>query len=182
MLVLGGNPAIRFRTTVRPLAAAGRTMCLNVGCIPTKMFVYPASLAAAPREAARLGVDLSLDKVRWNELQDRIFGRIDAISESGRRYRADDLAHVDLYQEHVRFTGPRTLTTDSGVELTADRVVVAAGSRAVLHDVPGIGLPQVHTSGLASRSGQWRTTATAVSPWCSRTTTAYRCGSRRTSS
>lgn len=53
--------------------------CLNVGCIPTKMFVYPASLAAAPGEAARLGVDLSLDKVRWNELRDGIFGRIDAI-------------------------------------------------------------------------------------------------------
>lgn len=125
--------------------------CLNVGCIPTKMFVYPASLAAAPREAARLGVDLSLDKVRWNELRDRIFGRIDAISESGRRYRADELAHVDLYQEHVRFTGPRTLSTDSGVELTADRVVVAAGSRAVLPDVPGIGLPQVHTSDTVMR-------------------------------
>ncbi|ALV40112.1 mycothione reductase [Pseudarthrobacter sulfonivorans] len=125
--------------------------CLNVGCIPTKMFVYPASLAAAPREAALLGVDLSLDKVRWNELRDRIFGRIDAISESGRRYRAEELKNVDLFQEHVRFTGPRTLSTDSGVELTADRVVIAAGSRAVLPDVPGIGLPQVHTSDTVMR-------------------------------
>lgn len=125
--------------------------CLNVGCIPTKMFVYPAGLAAAPREAARLGVDLSLDKVRWNEVRDRIFGRVDSISESGRRYRADDLDHVDLYQEHVRFTGPRTLATETGVQLTADRVVVAAGSRAVLPDVPGIGLPQVHTSDTVMR-------------------------------
>nr|WP_308292674.1 hypothetical protein [Pseudarthrobacter humi] len=88
--------------------------CLNVGCIPTKMFVYPATLAAVPGDAARLGVDLSLDKVRWNELRDRIFGRIDAISESGRRYRAEELENVDLVQEHARFTGPRTLTTDSG--------------------------------------------------------------------
>ncbi|MCO4263090.1 FAD-dependent oxidoreductase [Pseudarthrobacter sp. MDT3-26] len=125
--------------------------CLNVGCIPTKVFVYPATLAAAPREAARLGVDLSLDKVRWNELRDRIFGRIDSISESGRRYRAEELKNVDLYQEHVRFTGPRTLTTDSGVELTTDRVVVAAGSRAVLPDVPGIALPHVHTSDTVMR-------------------------------
>ncbi|MHA7296658.1 FAD-dependent oxidoreductase [Pseudarthrobacter sp. MDT3-1] len=125
--------------------------CLNVGCIPTKVFVYPDTLAAAPREAARLGVDLSLDKVRWNELRDRIFGRIDSISESGRRYRAEELKNVDLYQEHVRFTGPRTLTTDSGVELTTDRVVVAAGSRAVLPDVPGIGLPHVHTSDTVMR-------------------------------
>ena len=75
--------------------------CLNVGCIPTKMFVYAAGLAAAPAEAGRLGVDLNLDKVHWNGIRDRIFGRIDAISASGRRYRADELDNVDLYEEHA---------------------------------------------------------------------------------
>ena len=125
--------------------------CLNVGCIPTKMFAYPAGLAAVPPEAARLGVDLSLDKVRWNDVRDRIFGRIDPISESGRRYRSDEQDHVDLYEEHVRFTGPRSMVTDSGTVITADRIVVAAGSRAVLPDVPGVGLPQVHTSDTVMR-------------------------------
>ena len=125
--------------------------CLNVGCIPTKMYVYPAGLAATPAEAARLGVDMSLDKVHWNGIRDRIFGRIDAIAESGRKYRADELDNVDLYQEYVRFTGPRTLVGTSGVEITADQVVVAAGSRAVLPDVPGIDLPQVHTSDTVMR-------------------------------
>ena len=33
--------------------------CLNVGCIPTKMYVYPADLALIPEHARRLGVDLS---------------------------------------------------------------------------------------------------------------------------
>jgi len=125
--------------------------CLNVGCIPTKMFVYPAGLAAAPAEASRLGVDLTLDGVRWAGIRDRVFGRIDAISEGGRRYRAEELDNVDLYEEFVRFTGPRSLRTESGTEITADRVVVAAGSRAVLPDVPGTGLPQVHTSDTVMR-------------------------------
>lgn len=125
--------------------------CVNVGCIPTKMFVYPASLAAVPTEAARLGVDLTLDKVRWNAIRDRIFGRIDAISEDGRRYRAEELDNVDLYQESVRFTGPRSLRTGSGIGITADQVVVAAGSRAVVPDVPGMELPQVHTSDTVMR-------------------------------
>ncbi|MCW2820340.1 MAG: mycothione reductase, partial [Marmoricola sp.] len=30
--------------------------CLNVGCIPTKMFVYPADLARSARHAPALGV------------------------------------------------------------------------------------------------------------------------------
>ena len=125
--------------------------CINVGCIPTKMFVYPAALAAVPAEAARLGVELTLDNVHWNAIRDRIFGRIDAISEGGRRYRADELDNVDLYQEYVRFTGPASLRTDSGTGITADQVVVAAGSRAVVPDIPGMDLPQVHTSDTVMR-------------------------------
>ncbi len=125
--------------------------CVNVGCIPTKMFAYPAALAAVPAEASRLGVDLTLDSARWNAIRDRIFGRIDAISESGRRYRAEELDNVDLYQEFVRFTGPRSLQTESGTRITADQVAVAAGSRAVKPDVPGMDLPQVHTSDTVMR-------------------------------
>ncbi len=40
--------------------------CLNVGCIPSKMYVYPADLAIAPEHARRLGVDLELKGVRWD--------------------------------------------------------------------------------------------------------------------
>ncbi|MHA7277806.1 mycothione reductase [Arthrobacter sp. Hz1] len=120
--------------------------CLNVGCIPTKMFVFPAELATGAREAAALGVDLELRGVSWRAIRDRIFSRIDAISRDGRRYRADELENVTLYQDYVRFTGDRSLVTGSGEEIQADQVVIAAGSRAVLPDIPGITLPQVHTS------------------------------------
>lgn len=120
--------------------------CLNRGCIPTKMFVYPSELAATPEEAERLGVQLRRDGVDWPGIRDRIFSRIDPISSGGRRYRAEELEHVDLYEEDARFTGPRQLITDSGQEITADKVVVAAGSRARLPQVPGIDTPGVHTS------------------------------------
>ena len=61
--------------------------CLNVGCIPSKMFVHPADLAASTIQAARLGVDLDLQGVRWREIRDRIFGRIDPKAANGRAYR-----------------------------------------------------------------------------------------------
>ena len=120
--------------------------CLNVGCIPTKMFVHPADLASAPARSSRLGVDLALERVRWRDIRDRIFTRIDAISSSGRTYRADELANVTLVEEFVRLTGEKAFETASGEEITADQVVIATGSRAVLPEIPGIGLPQVHTS------------------------------------
>src|SRR5690606_30606284 len=55
--------------------------CLNVGCIPTKMFVYAADVATTIREASRYGIDATLDGVRWRGIRDRIFDRIDPISE-----------------------------------------------------------------------------------------------------
>src|SRR5699024_2689569 len=61
--------------------------CLNVGCIPTKLFVHAADMAAAPAESARLGVDSELHGVRWRDIRDRIFGRIDPIAEGGKHYR-----------------------------------------------------------------------------------------------
>ncbi|GAA5227324.1 mycothione reductase [Paeniglutamicibacter antarcticus] len=120
--------------------------CLNVGCIPTKMFVYPAQLAQSAAEAKRLGVDLDFSGANWPEIRDRIFGRIDAISEAGKNYRAHELENVTLYTEHVSFVSPNELRTASGQSITAERIVVATGSRATLPDAPGIDLPGVHTS------------------------------------
>lgn len=125
--------------------------CLNVGCIPTKMFVFPAELAHSTVRAAHLGVDARVDAVHWPKIRDRIFGRIDAISESGRNYRDVELDNVTLYQEQARFTGARSLVTASGVELEGNQVVIAAGSRPALPDVPGMELPQVHTSDTVMR-------------------------------
>ncbi|MBB4910479.1 mycothione reductase [Actinophytocola algeriensis] len=121
--------------------------CLNVGCIPTKMFVHPADLAATPAKAARLGVDLSLDGVRWTEIRDRIFGRIDPIAAGGREYRINhpDNENVTVYEGTARFTGPRTLDVD-GETITADRMVLAAGARPVLPDIPGLDEVGYHTS------------------------------------
>lgn len=120
--------------------------CLNRGCIPTKMFAYPAQLAAAPAEAGRLGVDLGFGGADWPSIRDRIFSRIDAISHGGRTYRAETLENTTLFEEEARFADQHTLVTASGQRIEAEQIVVAAGSRPVIPEVPGIGLPQVHTS------------------------------------
>jgi hypothetical protein len=123
--------------------------CLNVGCIPTKMFVYAADLARAVREARRYGVDATLDGVRWVDVRDRIFGRIDPISEGGKKYRLEG-PNTTAYLGHARFTGDRRLavTLPDGREerLTAAQVVIAAGAHPVVPDVvTDSGVP-FHTS------------------------------------
>ena len=38
--------------------------CINVGCIPTKMFAYAADIAQFARDRHRFGVDAHVDGVR----------------------------------------------------------------------------------------------------------------------
>ena len=109
--------------------------CLNVGCIPTKMFVYAAEVAENARDSARFGIDARVDGVRWPDIVSRIFGRIDPLSAGGEHYRRA-LPNVTVYDRHTRFGrvtpgGQYTLRVD-GEEFTAEQVVIAAGSRPVV--------------------------------------------------
>ncbi|MGW6282255.1 mycothione reductase [Kribbella sp. NPDC055071] len=131
--------------------------CLNVGCIPTKMFVHTADLAATPSVSSRYGVDEQLVGVRWPEVRDRIFGRIDPISAGGSEYRHHhpDNANVHVYDGTGRFSGVKELTVDGNDGTTsvfsADRFVIAAGSRPVIPLIPGLEEVGYHTSNTIMR-------------------------------
>ncbi|ULE33024.1 mycothione reductase [Mycobacterium sp. IDR2000157661] len=124
--------------------------CLNVGCIPTKMFVYAAGVAHQAQEATRYGVDARVDGIRWPDIVSRVFGRIDPLAMGGENYRRAS-PNVEVFTGHTRFgptrsDGRHTLRTDAGEEFTADQVVIAAGSRPVVPDaVTECGVPY-HTN------------------------------------
>jgi mycothione reductase len=124
--------------------------CLNVGCIPSKMFVYPADLAASTIQANRLGVGLDLQGVRWREIQERIFGRIDPKAANGRTYRQQS-HNVTVFDGRARFVGLRELEVGAAETITADRIVIAAGSRPVVPDLPGLSSVEFHTSDTVMR-------------------------------
>lgn len=110
--------------------------CLNVGCIPTKMFVYAAGVAQQIRESTRYGVDAHLDGVRWTDIVSRVFGRIDPLASGGEQYRRSS-PNVEVFASHTRFAAPDSgdgyrLRTAGGEEFTADQVVIAAGARATV--------------------------------------------------
>lgn len=146
--------------------------CLNVGCIPTKMFVYAAEVAQTVRHAGRFGIDATLDGVRWRDIRDRIFGRIDPISEGGRDYRRD-ADHTEAYLGHARFVGERELEVEitlpggrhevgSRQRITGDQVVIATGSRPRVPDVIlGSGVP-FHTSDSVMRLDELPTSMVIV--------------------
>ena len=150
LIVLGaGSGNMLFGPELEHLKAAvvepdrfGGT-CLNRGCIPSKMFVVAADVARTVREAERLGVHATLNRVDWAAVRDRVFGRIDPIHDSAVQYRRS--AGIDVYTDPARFIAPGVLEV-GGEELAADRIVVAVGSRPTVPAIPGLDRVPFHTS------------------------------------
>ena len=118
--------------------------CTNRGCIPSKMLIFPADLAEHAKHGAHLGLHTEFHGADWPDIVQRVFGRIDPIAESGRRYRIG-LPNIDVYETEAHFVGDRQLEVDGKV-IGGKQVVIAAGARSFVPGVPGLADVHFHTS------------------------------------
>jgi mycothione reductase len=119
--------------------------CLNRGCIPSKMFVYPADVAVAAATSQKLGIDTQFHGADWAAIRDRVFGLIDPIASSGREYRATGTPNVTLIEGTAAFVDERTLDVE-GRRITAANILLAAGARPVVPPIAGLMETGFHTS------------------------------------
>jgi mycothione reductase len=123
--------------------------CINRGCIPTKMLVHTADTIVSITDAKRFGIDATLDGVRWPDIRDRVFGRIDPIADSGEHYRRHGSPNVTVYGGRGRFVAPRRIevnTPDGMSTIEGRHVVVAAGARPMIPDIQGLADAGYYTS------------------------------------
>jgi pyruvate/2-oxoglutarate dehydrogenase complex dihydrolipoamide dehydrogenase (E3) component len=123
--------------------------CLNVGCIPSKMLIYAADVADTIRHASKYGVHGTFDGADWPAIRDRVFNRIDPIAQGGREYR-HSLDHVTVFEGDARFVAERTFAVN-GVRVRGEQVVIAAGARPFLPEIPGLTDGPFHTSDTVMR-------------------------------
>lgn len=111
--------------------------CLNYGCVPSKALLAAAHAAEAARRAGRYGVRLGEPEIDWQAVRAHVAGAIATIAptDSEARYRG---LGATVLREQARFVAPDALAVGGRV-LTARRIVIAAGSRAAVPDIPGLG-------------------------------------------
>src|SRR4030042_1531006 len=71
MIVASAAVENGFKTAVVDSGPMGGT-CLNVGCVPSKMLIYPADVIAMFNEAQALGVHGTVDSVDFKNIMDRM--------------------------------------------------------------------------------------------------------------
>ena len=110
--------------------------CLNRGCNPSKMLIQAANAVNHVREAERFHVDATLEGVDHAAVVDEMDGLLGGIAEDMEaRYR--DKENLTLFKERTEFIDKRTVTLDGGA-VTAEKVVVAAGSRPIVPPIDGL--------------------------------------------
>ncbi|KAA5804930.1 FAD-binding protein [Alkalicaulis satelles] len=110
--------------------------CLNYGCVPSKALLTAAHKAHEVRQAARWGVQAELKAIDFAQVRKTISAAIAAIEPNDSQARFEGLG-VKVVRERARFTGPRTVASDS-VSVTARRIVIASGTRARIPAIEGL--------------------------------------------
>ncbi|MCV7217908.1 FAD-containing oxidoreductase [Mycobacterium crocinum] len=110
--------------------------CVNSGCIPTKTLVASAHTAHAARRGADYGVftgDISVDMAKVKARKDGIV----LGDRSGVESWIEGMPGCTLIRGHARFSDPHTIRVGDDV-LTAYRIFLNVGGRAVAPDLPGL--------------------------------------------
>jgi glutathione reductase (NADPH) len=108
--------------------------CVNVGCIPKKLFAYAAHFREDFEVARTYGWTLGEASFDWKTLlanKDREIARLNGVYE-----RVLQLAGVEIIRGRAVVRGPHEVEIN-GKRITAKHILVATGSWPVLPPIPG---------------------------------------------
>jgi len=143
----GGTPLSRrlaeagMRTALVERTHVGGT-CINEGCTPTKTMVASARVAYLARRAADYGVRTGNIEIDLKRVRQRKRDIVNTF-RNGSQARLERTPNLDLIFGTASFTGPKEIALqvkDGGGTrtLTADRVIINAGTRAAIPKLPAL--------------------------------------------
>ncbi|MEA4881900.1 MAG: FAD-dependent oxidoreductase, partial [Synergistaceae bacterium] len=123
-------------------------VCLNVGCIPTKVLLHTAEVYCQAKEGAAIGVTAEKVSLDWPALMNRKALVVKTLVDGvGTLLRSNG---VTVLQGEASFLSPKEVSVkgkDGTVStMTADAFIVATGSEPVVPSIPGFDLDGVMTS------------------------------------
>lgn len=110
--------------------------CLNTGCVPSKALIRSAKLAAEIHKAHELGYNRASAEVNFARIMDRVQRVIGDIEPHDSVERYTELG-VEVIQGEARITSPWQIEVN-GRALTTRNIIIAAGARPLMPDIPGL--------------------------------------------
>lgn len=110
--------------------------CLNLGCIPSKMLLYPADRIMEIREAARLGIAARIESVDFSGIMERMRQAVSRDRADISR-RLKEAPGLDVYEEEAGFTDEYSLIAGQE-KIRGRKIVIAAGASPSVPPVEGL--------------------------------------------
>jgi len=110
--------------------------CPNLGCIPSKMLIFPAERVAEIQEARKLGIETDIRDIAFKSIMERMRKVVRENREHLRR-ELSNLDNLDFYEGEGRFSGAHTVEVN-GEEVQGDKVFIASGSRPLIPPIEGL--------------------------------------------
>lgn len=110
--------------------------CLNYGCVPSKALLSAAKHAQTVREATKFGIRTTPPVTDWDKVKAHVRTAIDTIAPVDSQERFEGLG-VTVIREAARFQDANTIVSDT-TRVSARRIVIATGSRALIPPIPGL--------------------------------------------
>lgn len=135
----GGVRASRISASYGAKVAVAESMflggtCVNVGCVPKKLFVYGSHFHEDFADAKNYGWQVQAGAFDWPVLRDNKTREIERLN--GIYANLLDDAGVDLYEGHAQLVDANTIKI--GAEsVTAKYILIATGGWPVIPDIPG---------------------------------------------
>src|SRR5690554_1436466 len=108
--------------------------CVNVGCVPKKLFVYGSHFNELFAQARDYGWKMGEAHLDWQQLRERKDTEITRLNGVYRRLLEN--AGVTLFEQHARLLGPNRVQVGER-EITADKILLAVGGWPFIPQVPG---------------------------------------------
>lgn len=108
--------------------------CVNVGCVPKKLFVYGSGFRKSFEDARSYGWDFDNLSFDWQTLLQAKNNEIDRLSSNSKKNMIK--AGVDVYDGYAEFVDDHTIKIGSQT-VTAEKILIATGGTPHLLDIPG---------------------------------------------
>ena len=108
--------------------------CVNVGCVPKKLFSYAAHYREDFSDAQGFGWDSSVNDLDWPRLRDNKTKEIERLNGIYGNLLSN--AGADLINGHARIVDANTVEVD-GNKYTAKNILIAVGGWPFIPDIPG---------------------------------------------
>lgn len=110
--------------------------CLNRGCVPSKILIYPADVVSILKEAQRLGVNAAVSSIDFTNIVTRMHTLVNSDSSSQAR-AVKDTPGLFWFNETGEFVSDYTMQIGEQ-KITAERIFIVSGARPGIPPIKGI--------------------------------------------